>query len=129
MACALALVVAFSGCASRPASAIANGSTVLSATAASVARPTSVAQSGGSLGATATVERGTPTAGPGSVVTPAEAQPTETPATSAQNPATTPSAVASPGTTPNDTAAVPLFLTITAPADELLEVPAGTAQV
>jgi len=132
----IALAITLSGCASRPASATTNDSAALSATATSVVSPMPVVQSGGALAATATAELGTPTPDPGgaaigssATATSADAQPSETAATSAQNPATTPSAGTTPGGATVDPAAVPLFLTVTAPADELLEVPAGTASV
>lgn len=140
LACAVTLILAFGGCASRPASAIANDSVGLSATVPGVVSPTSATQSGSSLDATATADPGTATPGPGGVANVSSAtafpttaastnaQPTETSATATQDAVPTPSAARTPGDAPADSS-VPLFLTVTAPADELLEVPAGTASV
>ena len=130
LACAIALVAILAGCASRQASATSADSAVPSGPATSVARPTASTSPLATVDATATSDPGTVTPSPevgddASSATAVAGSPTSAQAL----PAATAAANATPGVVAADTSAVPLFLTVTAPAEELLEVPTGTAEV
>lgn len=132
LACLIALVVVLSGCASRPASRPPTESTASPTAASQVVSPSVVD--------TATPDLGNSTSSLASVMdapsatvavasaTPDRALPAATVAGSFASPLASPAADATRDTG-SATSAVPLFLTVTAPAGDLLEVPTGTAGV
>lgn len=139
LACLIALVFALSACASRPASVTPANGAVPPATASTGASPSAGARAATTLAATATPDLGTVTPSPEVVADAPSATEVVAGATTDQVvPATVVGAGASPIASPaadvtrgaeSATSAVPLFLTVTAPAQDLLEVPTGTAGV